>query len=138
MPNLHFHLSQAPLFHTVAHHLNVFSYFQQGQGLGRDEQGMSMALSVEKTSKRGGRIVHEKDLMMPPPPQLPGAGLGASDNTGTPPPTEDRTATPPIGPVQPEKPSITDLMKNPSKVVLCKVRGGSSRTEVIRDTKVSF
>ena len=39
---------------------------QQGQGLGRDEQGMSQALSVEKTSKRGGRIVHEKDLMPPP------------------------------------------------------------------------
>ena len=27
---------------------------------------MSTALSVEKTSKRGGRIVHEKDLMPPP------------------------------------------------------------------------
>ncbi|CAB4055571.1 RBM17 [Lepeophtheirus salmonis] len=41
--------------------------YKQGQGLGRDEQGMSMALSVEKTSKRGGRIVHEKDLKQQPP-----------------------------------------------------------------------
>jgi len=28
---------------------------------------MSMALAVEKTSKRGGRIVHEKEFMPPPP-----------------------------------------------------------------------
>ncbi len=40
---------------------------QQGQGLGRSEQGMSVALAVEKTSKRGGRIVHEKEFMPPPP-----------------------------------------------------------------------
>ena len=37
--------------------------FKDGQGLGKQEQGMSVALQVEKTSKRGGRIVHEKDLM---------------------------------------------------------------------------
>ena len=34
--------------------------------MGKNEQGMSQALSVEKTSKRGGRIIHEKDLMPPP------------------------------------------------------------------------
>lgn len=40
---------------------------------------MSVALQVEKTSKRGGRIIHEKDnTVMPPPafamPALPGPG----------------------------------------------------------------
>lgn len=65
--------------------------FKEGQGLGKQEQGMSSALLVEKTSKRGGRIIHEKEIMPPPPPQ---------QNTPT------------------EQPSITDMMKNPSKIVL--------------------
>lgn len=48
--------------------------------MGKKEQGMSVALQVEKTSKRGGRIIHEKDggSVMPPPgfamPSLPGPG----------------------------------------------------------------
>lgn len=60
--------------------LNHAFYFQEGQGLGKKEQGMSVALQVEKTSKRGGRIIHEKDggPPMPPPafamPALPGSG----------------------------------------------------------------
>lgn len=36
--------------------------YKDGQGLGKAEQGMSQALLVEKTSKRGGKIIHEKDL----------------------------------------------------------------------------
>lgn len=36
--------------------------FKEGQGLGKQEQGMSQALQVEKTSKRGGKIIHEKDI----------------------------------------------------------------------------
>lgn len=36
--------------------------YREGQGLGKKEQGMSIALQVEKTSKRGGKIIHEKDL----------------------------------------------------------------------------
>lgn len=36
--------------------------FREGQGLGKQEQGMSQALQVEKTSKRGGKIIHEKDI----------------------------------------------------------------------------
>lgn len=36
--------------------------FKEGQGLGKQEQGMSQALQVEKTSKRGGKIIHENDL----------------------------------------------------------------------------
>ena len=36
--------------------------YKKGQGLGKKEQGMSTALFVEKTSKRGGKIIHEKDM----------------------------------------------------------------------------
>ena len=32
-------------------------YNQEGGGLGKDGQGIAKALQVEKTSKRGGRIV---------------------------------------------------------------------------------
>lgn len=77
--------------------------YKDGQGLGKQEQGMSIALQVEKTSKRGGKIIHEKDLFLPPspldlmpPPQLP----PSSENQDT------------------SEPSITEIMKSPSKVVL--------------------
>ena len=36
--------------------------YRHGQGLGKAGQGMSTALQVEKTSKRGGKIIHEKDV----------------------------------------------------------------------------
>lgn len=123
---------------------------------------MSMALAVEKTSKRGGRIVHEKDLIPPPPtgpaafgetastpPGTPAAGnklirylqrmreaivdfrkyifcllIGDSEYGGAPTSEQQGAAStesesPATGPAIP---SITDLMKNPGKVVLCKVR----------------
>lgn len=64
--------------------------YREGQGLGKSEQGMSTALYVEKTSKRGGKIIHEKDIpKLPPAPE----------------------------PVK-EPPSTTNLMKNPSKVIM--------------------
>lgn len=62
--------------------------FKEGQGLGKQEQGMSMALQVEKTSKRGGRIIHEKEIL---PPQQ-------KDNSPD------------------DEPTITEIMKSPSKV----------------------
>ncbi len=37
--------------------------YREGQGLGKSQQGMSSALIVEKTSKRGGKIVHEKEFV---------------------------------------------------------------------------
>ena len=120
---------------------------------------MSQALAVEKTSKRGGRIVHEDDFKKPLPnmfgesfktPQLiadeyndeidaeaeggqpdqPGGGGGQEvDEYGNSLAPPSMMPPPPPGPIgaaapKPEeaKPSITDLMKNPSKVVLCKVR----------------
>lgn len=35
--------------------------YREGQGLGRESQGMSTALVVEKTSRLGGKIIHERD-----------------------------------------------------------------------------
>lgn len=64
--------------------------------MGKQEQGMSIALQVEKTSKRGGRIIHEKELLMPPP-AIP---------------------SPPVAQIKVEEPTITEIMKTPSKVVL--------------------
>lgn len=81
--------------------------FKDGQGLGKQEQGMSVALQVEKTSKRGGRIIHENEFMLPPKP-------------ASPPP--QAMLPPPALPAQPkEEPSITEIMKAPSKVVLLRV-----------------
>lgn len=84
--------------------------FKDGQGLGKQEQGMSMALQVEKTSKRGGRIIHEKEILLPPSP-----------------PSQSMLPPPPIAPsaasstAPKEEPSITEIMKAPSKVVLLRV-----------------
>ncbi|XP_055546729.1 splicing factor 45 [Wyeomyia smithii] len=78
--------------------------FKDGQGLGKQEQGMSMALQVEKTSKRGGRIVHEKDIPMFPP------------ETAVTPPLPVSAQETPANPSS--EPSITEIMKSPSKVVL--------------------
>ncbi|XP_063972835.1 splicing factor 45 [Diachasmimorpha longicaudata] len=74
--------------------------FKEGQGLGKKEQGMSVALQVEKTSKRGGRIVGEREQLMPPPPPLAPSPPSGSQGVGS------------------EEPSITEIMKSPSKVVL--------------------
>nr|SVE75960.1 EOG090X0BIL [Daphnia hispanica] len=65
--------------------------FKEGQGLGRQQQGIAAALQVEKTSKRGGRIINEKEIMPPPPPMVP--------------------AVPKV------ELTIADIMKNPSKVI---------------------
>lgn len=87
--------------------------FKDGQGLGKKEQGMSIALQVEKTSKRGGRIIHEKELLLP------------STNSPSPPPT---FALPAPVSQQKEELTITEIMKSPSKVVLLRV---SSRLQAL-------
>jgi len=38
--------------------------WKEGQGLGRDEQGLSTCLQVEKTSKRGGKIINKDKLVI--------------------------------------------------------------------------
>lgn len=84
---------------SVAQRIMARYGYKAGQGLGKLEQGMSQALLVEKTSKRGGKIIHEKDI--PKAPELP----------APPPPA-------PVGLTQQQSESITDIMRNPSKVVL--------------------
>ncbi|XP_047472194.1 splicing factor 45-like isoform X1 [Penaeus chinensis] len=75
--------------------------FKEGQGLGKSEQGIVRALEVEKTSKRGGRIVLERE-----------------DSPG--PPTMPPPVAPPPRPAQSEKPetNIAHILRNPSKVAL--------------------
>ncbi|XP_017843800.2 splicing factor 45 [Drosophila busckii] len=109
--------------------------FKDGQGLGKSEQGMSMALQVEKTSKRGGRIIHENDVFLPPaapsspppptpPPQLPTVSSTPTNSSPQasstavimPPPPPVPAA--PAAPAAATEPSITEIMKTPSKVVL--------------------
>ncbi|XP_050541939.1 splicing factor 45 [Daktulosphaira vitifoliae] len=77
--------------------------FKEGQGLGKKEQGISVALQVEKTSKRGGRIIHEKPGGNLSPPM---SALIQDDFVAP--------APPPPKPLQ----SITEIMKVQSKVVL--------------------
>lgn len=71
--------------------------FKSGRGLGKKEQGISTALVVEKTSRRGGKIIeHGKDvdIDMPAPSAMP-------------------------LPKQPTPASeLSEAMKNPTKVVL--------------------
>lgn len=90
--------------------------FKDGQGLGKQEQGMAVALQVEKTSKRGGRIVHEKDI-----PAGGSSGAGATAATpgagGEPAPGSPQRSS-----GSATEPSITEIMKSPSKVVLLRVR----------------
>lgn len=79
--------------------------YKEGQGLGKKEQGIAMALQVEKTSKRGGRIIHEKDIMPPPQFAVPSLPVSTSQSASS-------SSQP-----KPE-PSITEIMREPSKVVL--------------------
>jgi len=69
-----------------------------------------MALQVEKTSKRGGRIISEKEIMPPPPVTAPG-----SNSPGATSQSQSTAAQP-----KPE-PTITEIMRSPSKVVLLRV-----------------
>nr|CAG4649605.1 EOG090X0BIL [Scapholeberis mucronata]SVE93821.1 EOG090X0BIL [Scapholeberis mucronata] len=69
--------------------------FKEGQGLGRQQQGIAAALQVEKTSKRGGRIVNEKEIMPPPPSVL----------------------SPPSSSTSKAELTIAEIMKNPAKVI---------------------
>ncbi|XP_033114559.1 splicing factor 45-like [Anneissia japonica] len=67
--------------------------FKEGRGLGKSEQGISTALSVEKTSKRGGKIIDASKSE--PLPQFPLPNIPRQQTTNMP-----------------------SLLKNPTKVVL--------------------
>ncbi|XP_022673012.1 splicing factor 45-like isoform X3 [Varroa destructor] len=136
--------------------------FKAGQGLGKSEQGISSALAVEKTSHRGGKIVDMSSAQaaaaaaamtdMPPPlmapPGLPSASTDSQallDNglMGPPPPGGLMGPPPPPGPssgaIQPaaEEQSITEILKNPTKVVLLRnmVGPGEVDEELEPETK---
>jgi len=82
-----------------------------------------MEFQVEKTSKRGGRIIHERDIMMPPPAAI------------TPPPSGME-----LDPAKPE-PTITEILKAPSKVVLLRVsykRGIHSKNKNVRSSNETW
>lgn len=101
--------------------------FKEGQGLGKSEQGIVRALEVEKTSKRGGRIVHENDEFVPPAPPQPAA---APPSSAMPPPSSmmPPSMPPPKLPTpsapntnnmaQEQRPEakMANLLRNPSKV----------------------
>ena len=70
--------------------------YKKGEDLGRNKQGMSVALQVEKTGIRSGRITHEKDVTVVA--------------TSVPAATKD---------VLPPQPA--EVMKNLSKVILLRV-----------------
>merc|ERR1719350_1431381 len=113
--------------------------YRDGEGLGKNKQGISQALVVEKTSRRGGIIIN-KDNAGTPPPEQPWAGAPPPPvGVAIPPPNlyDDLAAAaanepahdddeyggsggdfmaPPLAPRP--KPSITDMMKNPGKVVM--------------------
>jgi len=116
--------------------------YRDGEGLGKNEQGISQALVVEKTSRRGGIIIN-KDNAGTPPPEQPWTGAPPPPvGVAIPPPNlyddlaaaaanepahdddeyggigGDSSMAPPSALAPRPKPSITDMMKNPGKVVM--------------------
>ncbi|MBN3302834.1 SPF45 factor, partial [Amia calva] len=109
---------------TVAHKIMQKYGFREGQGLGKHEQGLSTALSVEKTSKRGGKIIvgdaADKSTYLPhlfPFPAVFCSPADASKKTdGNP---------------------LTEILKCPTKVVLLRnmVGGGEVDEDLEAETK---
>ena len=92
--------------------------YKSGEGLGRDNQGMSTALMVEKTSKRGGKIIHERDIPKGWPLLLcKSATKGSHVLCNFSRFYAVEAMAPPPAPV-----ATTNLLKNPTKVVLLRVR----------------
>ncbi|XP_061922326.1 splicing factor 45 isoform X3 [Entelurus aequoreus] len=99
---------------TVAHKIMQKYGFKEGQGLGKHEQGLSTALSVEKTSKRGGKIIIGDAAEKAGAPLPPSAvDLGGADS-------KKSDANP-----------LTEILKCPTKVVL--LRNMVGRGEVDED-----
>ena len=91
-------------------------HLQEGQGLGKSEQGIVKALEVEKTSKRGGRIVLERDESPPPMGVAPPGGM-----MGVPPAMPPPMFPPPAAQAAKPDNNIANILKNPSKVALLRV-----------------
>uniref|UniRef100_H3BCQ2 Splicing factor 45 n=1 Tax=Latimeria chalumnae TaxID=7897 RepID=H3BCQ2_LATCH len=99
---------------TVAHKIMQKYGFREGQGLGKHEQGLSTALSVEKTSKRGGKIIvgdsAEKAVLpsLPSPPPDPKNIEAAKKSDANP---------------------LTEILKYPTKVVLLRNMVGAGEVD---------
>ncbi|XP_039617267.1 splicing factor 45 [Polypterus senegalus] len=109
---------------TVAHKIMQKYGFREGQGLGKHEQGLSTALSVEKTSKRGGKIIvgDVTDKSAASQTAIPGneLPLWASDSSK-----------------KSEGNPLTEILKYPTKVVLLRnmVGGGEVDEDLESETK---
>lgn len=103
---------------TVAHKIMQKYGFKEGQGLGKHEQGLSTALSVEKTSKRGGKIIIG-DAAEKPGSSLSGVGETSGGSSAA--DSSKKTEANPL----------TEILKNPTKVVL--LRNMVGRGEVDED-----
>lgn len=103
---------------TVAHKIMQKYGFREGQGLGKHEQGLSTALSVEKTSKRGGKIIIGDAAEKPGSSQAAAAETSGGGSAAD--PSKKSEANP-----------LTEILKNPTKVVL--LRNMVGRGEVDED-----
>ncbi|XP_062374494.1 splicing factor 45 isoform X2 [Sardina pilchardus] len=121
---------------TVAHKIMQKYGFREGQGLGKHEQGLSTALSVEKTSKRGGKIIigetTEKgsgQAAADPPGWMLGAAAEAQKKTAA---AAAAAAGVGAGPGSGSEPNpLTEILKCPTKVVI--LRNMVGRGEVDDD-----
>jgi len=84
--------------------------WKEGQGLGREEQGLSTCLQVEKTGKRAGKIIN-KDIEVIKQKKT---------NTSSPSHLSMADQINDMAVDSPTDNNITNMMKNPSKVVLLK------------------
>ncbi|XP_029902242.1 splicing factor 45 isoform X2 [Myripristis murdjan] len=103
---------------TVAHKIMQKYGFREGQGLGKHEQGLSTALSVEKTSKRGGKIIVGDAAEKPGSSQ---SGAAEASGGGSAADSSKKTEANPL----------TEILKCPTKVVL--LRNMVGRGEVDED-----
>ena len=121
---------------TAASQIMAKYGWKEGQGLGREEQGLSTCLQVEKTGKRAGKIINkdvqkqkQKDVFaaptLPPPQFAPPPEFMTSPQQQ---PQIDSSPSSRQG-----ESNITDLMRNPSKVVLLKVKHTKSIFFIVMD-----
>ncbi|XP_051544498.1 splicing factor 45 [Myxocyprinus asiaticus] len=101
---------------TVAHKIMQKYGFREGQGLGKHEQGLSTALSVEKTSKRGGKIIIGDSAE-----KTSGSNQNVADTHGASADSSKKNEANPL----------TEILKCPTKVVL--LRNMVGRGEVDED-----
>ncbi|XP_076153024.1 splicing factor 45 [Alosa pseudoharengus] len=119
---------------TVAHKIMQKYGFREGQGLGKHEQGLSTALSVEKTSKRGGKIIigettekGSSQSAAEPPGWMLGAAAEAQKKTAA-----AAAAAAGAGAASGSEPNpLTEILKCPTKVVI--LRNMVGRGEVDED-----